>query len=142
MEVILAASGEYDAANQSFYVVKYDQWISVEKPGAPPTDPLIGSIARKAMFRQQHPEGFGGAIFWEVGSFSCNPKYKCPSSVDIVVSLWLHLTFADRRWDLMCLSIHGCWYLKFHTNIQPSFHMPSTGLTTSSGWDIITLLEE
>lgn len=70
----MASGGKYhyDAASQSFYVVKGNQWISTEKPGLPPSvtrkaDPPIGSLARKARFIQQ--QGLAGAMFWQVSDF-------------------------------------------------------------------------
>ena len=78
--MVLATGGEYryDAASQSFYVVKGNQWISVEKAGLSPevprpSDPPMSSIARKAIFIIK--QGLGGAMFWEVGFPSCNPRY-------------------------------------------------------------------
>lgn len=70
VEAILATGGKYyyDDPTQSFYVVKGDQWISVEKPDVPPSTSAsngpIGSIASKAYFIQQ--QGLAGAMFWEV----------------------------------------------------------------------------
>ena len=71
MQAVLASGGKYhyDAGSQSFYVVKGNQWISVEKPGLPPAvahagDPPVGSLVRKARFIKQ--QGLAGAMFWEV----------------------------------------------------------------------------
>lgn len=70
VEAILATGGKYhyDAPTQSFFVVKGDQWISVEKPDVPSSTSAsngpIGSIASKAYFIQQ--QGLAGAMFWEV----------------------------------------------------------------------------
>ena len=79
--MLLASGGKYyyDAGTQTNYVVKGNQWISVEKPGLPPavaaaSDPPLGSLARKARFIQQ--EGLAGTMFWEVISAIYSTRLK------------------------------------------------------------------
>ena len=117
VEAVLASGGKYfyDASSLAYYVVKGDQWISVEMPGVPPavaspSDPPIGSIARKARFIQE--QGLGGAMFWEVGSSSSNlPSSLVPVEhvMDTLASIRLSRGMRDDCWYGQCprLFVHG-----------------------------------
>lgn len=92
VEEVLASGGKYhyDAPSQSYYVVKGNQWISVEKPGVPPATSAssspMGSIALKANFIRQ--QGLAGAMFWEVSTprSTVHAQSTCSTFVFIVMT--------------------------------------------------------